>query len=387
MRLPLRPDLPTLIRTAKRRSKTVAGFLRREISIPILFLGCVAPGWLTAQSPFPYLLPPASSFLLTLQEDPHSNLPLGPSCGGVAGQTLHCRAFLLALKNVGPDTVHIEDGPCYGVSMDRARLGMSVKGGTGCGGNDVRLKPGESIQRSVRGTGPGDPMSGEIEPGGYAIHAEWILFGCTENPAGKECRHHLDDGRPFYPAQDPVTVLSAEIMVNEPQLHDLGDVKLALEVTAHPGKLFNASSQCTLETNTIDCLVFHLKMVNLGEHPVRYITGGCTSFRSDYLVEYRTAKGIWRRMPQSANGMVMGAACLSGPVVFFPGAEESEFTLSRIGLDAKQLQEPGEYHFRLTFRQEVCIASPDGSFCLMQVEDPVEIVSNEVEVNTTLPNH
>jgi hypothetical protein len=388
MRLQLRLDLPTFTPVAKGHSKTVSGVLWLGIWIPLLVWGFVTPSWLAGQNPFPQLLPPASSFLLTLQEDPHSNLPLGPSCGGVAEQTLHCRAFLLTLKNVGSDTVHIEDGHRYGVSMDRSRLGMSVTGGgTGFGGDDVRLKPGESIQRSVRGTGPGDPVSGEIEPGRYAIHAEWTLFGCKENPTGKECRHHLDDGRPFYPAQGPATVLSAEISVNEPQLHDLGDVKLELEVTAHLGKLFNAPSGCTSETNTIDCLVFHRKMVNLGEHTIRYMTGGCTSFRADDLVEFRTPKGIWRPMPPRANGIVACTASFSGAVPIFPGANESEFTLGSIGLDTKQLQEPGQYHFRLIFRQEACIASSDGSFCLMQVEDPVKVVSNEVEVNTTFSNH
>src|SRR5208282_134168 len=59
-----------------------------------------SPQWSSSTwSPFPPLLPAASNFLLTLLEDPHSSLTLGPSCGGAAGRTLHCRAFILTLTN------------------------------------------------------------------------------------------------------------------------------------------------------------------------------------------------------------------------------------------------------------------------------------------------
>jgi hypothetical protein len=364
------------------------------ISVAGFICSCAATGRLAAQwspstrSPFPPLLPPASNFRLTLQEDLHSNLPLGPSCGGAAARTLHCRAFILTLTNMGSSTVHIEDSRSYSVSLDRSRLGMTVTGGGASvpsPDKDIRLQPGESIQRSARGAGPGDPFSGEIEPGRYPLHAEWILHGCTENPAGKECLHHLDDGRPFYPAQEPVAVLSSEITSDEPQLNDLGDVKLALELTAHPGKIGNAAGDCTRETNPIDCTVFHLTTRNFGQYPIRYAVNSCGY--SGPRPEYRTGNGKWQDLA-ALRQCVICSACLSGLNPIFPGTKEVEFALETLGrgFDTKMLQEPGEYYFRFVFQTDVCIASPDASFCLSQPEDGIEIVSNEVEVNTPLSN-
>jgi hypothetical protein len=348
------------MRAANRRGRTFAGVLRLTISVAILIWSCAAPGRLTAQwspstwSPFPPLLPPASNFLLTLQEDPQGNLPLGPSCGAAAARTLHCRAFILTLTNMGSSTVHIEDSRSYSVSMDRSRLGMTVTGGgfsVPPPDKDIRLQPRESIQRSVRGAGPGDPFSGEIDPSHYALHAEWILHGCPENPTGKECRHHLDDGRLFYPAQEPVAVLSSEITADEPQLHDLGDVKLALELTAHPGKIGNAAGDCTPETNPIDCTVFHLTTRNLGQYPIRYPVNSCGY--SGARPEYRTANGSWQDLA-ALHQCVICSACLSALNPVFPGTKEVEFTLKTLGrgFDTKMLQEPGEYHFRFVFKTE-----------------------------------
>jgi hypothetical protein len=328
---------------------------------------------------------------LTLQEDPQSNLPLGPSCGGVAAQTLYCRAFLLTLKNIGPDAVHIEDERSYSVSMDRSRLGMTASGGSpGFHTKDALLRPGESIQRSVRGTHPDSPYE-EIGLGPHAVHAEWILYGCTENPPGKECRYHLDDGSPFYPAQAPITVMSAEIMVDEPQLHDLGDVRPALQLTAHPAKIGNAAGDCRAETNPIDCTVFHLTTRNLGRYPIRYGVGFCSSY--DYkgaIPQYRSATGRWQDLAllPSPVQCVGGCTCLSGFSAIFPGDKDQEFTLKTLGrgFDTSMLQSPGSYHLRFVLTVGGCIASPDATFCLADLDDPLETVSNDVEVNTTVSN-
>ena len=294
---------------------------------------------------------------------------------------------------MGSSIVHIEDSRSYSVSLDRSRLGMTVTGsgpGVPPPDKDIRLQPGESIQRSVRGAGPGDPVSGEIEPGGYALHAEWILYGCTETPAGKECRHHLDDGRPFYPAQEPVAVLSSEITADEPELHDLGDPKLTLEIEAHPGKIGHAAGDCTPETKAIDCTVFHLTTRNLGQYPIRYGVGACSSY--DYTgarPQYRVKIGKWQDLALlGPPHQYAPSACVFGFSAIFPGEKETEFTLKTLGrgFDTKMLQEPGEYHFRFVFKADGCIGSPDASFCLSELEDGIDIVSNEVEVNIPLSN-
>ncbi|MFZ0480543.1 MAG: hypothetical protein WAL71_15490 [Terriglobales bacterium] len=189
-------------------AKQHAGVLRRGITI--LIWGCMAQGALLAQwkpstwSPFPPLLPPATNFSLTLQEDPYSNLPRGPNCADAAAQKLSCRAFLLTLKNVGSDTVHLDGSGFY-----RVHVGSLRASGGGAGGmsdldnSNIRLKPGEIIQRSVRLV----PFVNvkQTASGLYFLHAEWVLYGCTDNPPGKGCRYHH--------AQEPAIVKSAEIMV------------------------------------------------------------------------------------------------------------------------------------------------------------------------------
>src|SRR5271168_2033227 len=51
-------------------------------------------------------------FRLTLAEDRHSSLSLGPSCTGEAAQTLTCRAFIVTLENLSKKTVRISWGGC-----------------------------------------------------------------------------------------------------------------------------------------------------------------------------------------------------------------------------------------------------------------------------------
>jgi hypothetical protein len=78
-----------------------------ELSMsPALFAAGSGP------SPRKRLLPPASDFRLTLQEDANSDLPLGPSCADEAAKTLTCRAFRVKLENVGTQTVQIAYAPC-----------------------------------------------------------------------------------------------------------------------------------------------------------------------------------------------------------------------------------------------------------------------------------
>src|SRR6267143_1279142 len=88
--------------------------MRNSAAITVLVL-CSLPAAPAAMAggPFPRLLPPAEDFHLTLREEPHSDLPLGPSCGGEASLTLLCRAFTLTLENASKRTIHISELRCF----------------------------------------------------------------------------------------------------------------------------------------------------------------------------------------------------------------------------------------------------------------------------------
>ena len=72
----------------------------------VLFGTLVHCAVVSGSGPFPRLLPPADELHLVLQEEPQSQLPLGPSCGGEASLTLLCRTFTLTLENASPHNPH-----------------------------------------------------------------------------------------------------------------------------------------------------------------------------------------------------------------------------------------------------------------------------------------
>lgn len=63
-------------------------------------------------APAPQLLPGAASFKLTIREDTASSLPLGSACRGEAALALACRAFVVTLRNIGMQTVHLSRIAC-----------------------------------------------------------------------------------------------------------------------------------------------------------------------------------------------------------------------------------------------------------------------------------
>ena len=87
---------------------------------PPLFCTLVCGSVAIARGPFPRLLPPREDFRLTLREEPHSEMPLGPSCSGEASRGI---------------ARHTEDGPAstvgskYWASLLRGNLSFGQGSG------------------------------------------------------------------------------------------------------------------------------------------------------------------------------------------------------------------------------------------------------------------
>ena len=115
-----------------------------------------------AEAPFPRLLPPPEDFRLTLREEPHSNVPPGPSCKGEASLTLLCRAFTLSPENGSKHAIHISELRCFEpdvvfeIREPRSSSGwwpISQPGKPTCSTLNwinIRLKPGEKTEYTTR---------------------------------------------------------------------------------------------------------------------------------------------------------------------------------------------------------------------------------------------
>lgn len=201
---------------------------------------------------FTQLLP--SGFELTVREDTASPLPLGPSCGGEAGRTVACRAFLVSLKNVGAKTVHLSRIACqepvvtFQIKEPNSSTGwwpISQVSRPQCSPwvyENLRLRPGEMTEYRTRLVSPNRPAGqfAPVAPRSYTVRASWLLWGCTENPEGTDCLAPLQvskanswGGPPTgdVEIQTPVEVVSKEIEVDSPVLPDAGPLKLGFEVS------------------------------------------------------------------------------------------------------------------------------------------------------------
>jgi hypothetical protein len=361
-----------------------------------------------AMSPFPQLLPPASEFELTLREDPNSELPLGPSCGGEAGLTLACRAFVVTLKNVGMHTVHLSRIGCQEpvVNFERKEPNssngwwpLSVVSRPRCTPwtyANLRLKPGESIEYATRLTSPdrGPGYSAAVAPRSYTIRVQWMLRGCTEPADGSDCLAPLQvmktpyrggPGQGDVEFQTPVKVVSSEIEVNSPVLPDLGMLEIAFEVTPNPqgwSKLLPQPAKCDGQAATgVECSVFHYAIRNLGDRAIRNGRHSC----GDYSIapEYRMGDGAWKWLDspawECARNIYVETAILPGE------AAEGDFILSELTSEfgTTFFHPAGDYQFRFRFQTSACFASPNGSFCLLWPKEQPTVVSNEVVVHAT----
>ena len=369
------------------------------VTIVAVCCGQLCCSAVAAAGPFPRLLPPVEEFRLTLREEPHSTLPLVPSCTGEAGLTLTCRAFILTLENVGKHTVHISGFSCAepDITVERKQSNSSsawwlVSQPTQLAcptlpWTNLRLKPGERTQYATRLISPRRSAQ-SFASGSYTLRAMWALFGCTEASDGTDCLSPLQvirEGSSVADValQEPVSVVSNEVTANSPPLHDLGALRFAFEVTVHhgpPGDALSsmwAATGCTAETrSSIDCTVFHYTVRNLGDRAVRNATASCSD--SGITPEYATAGGEWKPVPQKLS------TCWSNITIetkILPGRTiEGEFMLTSLAppYDTTPLRAAGEYRLRFMFRPHACFASPDASFCLLRPENQPSVVSQEI---------
>jgi len=382
----------------------------RKLSVAIMLVFFVA--WLfpraAAGGDFPQLLPPASDFELTLREDPNSKLPLGPSCGGEAGLTLSCRAFVVTLKNVGNHTIHLSRFRCqdpnviFELKEPNSSNGwwtISNGGHPACtpqAYENIRLRPGENAEFTTRLVSSVRPPEGLMfSPGEHILRAQWWLWGCTESPEGSDCLAQLQVLKPAswggttadVEIQTPVEVLSNEIKVQSPILPDLGALKLGFEVNALPNptgwsQSNPAPTKCAGTAGTsIECTVFHYAIRNLGDHAVR--NGRFTCSDDSIMPEYRTDGSEWKHLESK---LLSCTANIYFETPILPGqAAEGTFMIAWLAqqFDTKPLYPAGEYHFRFRFQSSACAASPDGSFCLVRPKEQPKVLSNEIVVHAT----
>jgi len=347
----------------------------------------------------PQLLPSANEFRLTLAEDRHSKLPLGLSCTGEAAETLTCRAFTVTLENLSQKTVRISWPGCNEplVRIDRKMPSpgsgwfpvSSIKQ-ENCrpmGWASTRLMPGEKHTYATRLISP-RRYTETFEPGSYTLRAEWVLFGCTEEPEGTDCLGPLQVVHPpsaasSFDFQEPVAVISNEVTLDAPVLPDFGHLKFAFEVSVRqgppPASSAKKSVDCTGDASgSIDCIVFHYAIHNLGDRPVRQGGYSCSGF--GITAEYRPAHGEWQ--PVLPNAWVCTANIYLETPILPGGTAEGDFVLSTLapGYDTSVLRAAGEYSFRFYFWPNACLASPDGTFCLRRPEKQEVVRSPELSL-------
>lgn len=353
--------------------------------------------------PFPRLLPPAEKFRFTLREDPHSALPLAPSCTGEAGLTLTCHAFLLTLENAGEHTVHINGFSCgepdITIVAKQSNSSMNwwpVSRPTqltcpSLPWTDLRLKPGERMQYATRLISPRRSAQ-SFDPGEYTLQATWVLFGCTDGSGQSDCLSPLQViHKPSLVApvalQEPVILHSNEVIADSPPLPDLGELKFAFDVTVHNGPPDEAlasswaAARCPAQGSTnIDCTVFDYVIRNLGSRAVRNATFSCSD--SDIRAEYAVSDGAWKPVP------VKLWACWNNYLVetkILPGGEiKGEFMLTTLAppYSTVALRAAGQYQLRFIFEPRACIASPDASFCLVRPKKQPPVTSQQIALRT-----
>src|SRR6478752_7057644 len=347
----------------------------------------------------PQLLPSANEFRLTLAEDSHSKLPLGPSCTGEAAETLTCRAFTVTLENLSKKAVQISLGGCNEpqIRIDR-KLSNSSSGWFPVSSirsetcrpmtwASIRLTPGEEHTHATRLISP-RRYAETFEPGSYTLRAEWVLFGCTEEPEGTDCLGSLQVVHPpsvasSFDFQVPVAVISNEVTLDAPVLPDFGHLKFTFEVSARqgppPASSAKKSVDCTGDANaSIDCIVFHYAIHNVGDRPIRHGGYSCSGF--GITPEYRPAHGEWQPVPFPAW---VCTANIFFEMPILPGkTAEGDFILSTLapGYNTSVLRAAGDYSFRCYFWPNACFASPDGAFCLARPEKQEAVRSPELSV-------
>lgn len=361
-------------------------------------------------APAPQLLPGAASFKLTIREDTASSLPLGSACRGEAALALACRAFVVTLRNIGMQTVHLSRIACQEPvvtfemkepNSSNGWMPISQVSSPRCTPwvyENLRLRPGEKTEyrtRLVSRNRPAEPFA-PVAPGSYLVRARWLLWGCTDSHEGTDCLAPLQvmkanswGGPPTGDVefQSPVDVVSKAIEVKSPALPDLGMLKLAFDISVAPERKAaevrkRYSASCATDSATsIECTVFHYAIRNLADRPIRNGRFTCSDF--SIIPEYRTNGSEWKQLHSRLRACTANAY-FETPIL--PGAAvEGNFTLATLAprFDTSPLHPAGKYEFRFRFHPSACWASPDGSFCIERPKEQTVVISNIVTINAT----
>jgi hypothetical protein len=374
--------------------------------LTVFLVACSAAlAWsrVSAQGPDQGTLPPASDFRVTLQEDPRTAIRWEPPCGQNGEEIVRCHMFTISVENESMATVRLDndcrehmfaiwtEGPTASGEWLRVggfgfpcHKGSRPKDGRPTG---IRLSPGGNFSFCCHLMALG---SGAQAP--YTVRASVALRGCIEPADQADCLSKLQamPPTPGSPSgvriQQPVTVVSNEIIVGSPNAPDLGEMKLGFQVgidAAAPGDI-GTKMRCTPQNAAHpDCMTFRYTIRNFGDRPVRNVVSTCKVAREtpDITPEYRAADGEWRPFPPEWS---CGVSTFSGTAsIPAGGAAEGEFTFATLqaGFSTKPLEAPGKYQLRFEFSPHACFASPDGRSCATVLQHPPSIMSPELTVD------
>jgi hypothetical protein len=230
------------------------------------------------------------------------------------------------------------------------------------------------------------------------LRATWTLRGCTEETAGDDCLSVLETHRVapknvcsflciFF--QPTLEVSSGPISVSQPGPLTLPLPLLELGLTSrmldpadpliHPRSRLEGCTQ--VRAGSVDCVALHLTVRNAGTRALRIGRWTCSDFAE--VPEFRTVGGAWKPLQTSllvctANGEEE-TALLPGQTV------EEEMTLPHVaaGFRVDPVREAGRYDVRIKYAPDVCVASPDGSFCLTERQRLPQMTSPVATFETT----
>lgn len=386
---------------------------------------CVGGGTPAASEapPFAPPLPPANEFRVTLAEAPNAKLPPTPACGEEAAGTLTCRAFTITLENIGTHTVRLSELGCADPEVrlestapnppnwfpvgehrdDCHNAPYSDSEKTTVPWKNIRMRPGDrhsfTGRLMVRLGGAWGRVNLPVAPTAV-LRAKWTLRGCTEETEGDDCLSAMESH--WVPAlrrgctypciffQPAVEVTSEQIIVSEPGplTLPLPPLELALtarmldpadpQIKAHP-----QLEGCTPEyAGSVDCVALHMTLRNAGTRALRIGRWNCSDFSE--TPEFRIEGGSWKPLESSwmacTRNFVEWTALLPGQSV------EEEMTLRHVaaGFQINPVREAGKYDVRIDYAPQVCVASPDGSFCLTEPQSLPQMTSPAASFETTV---
>lgn len=388
-----------------------------------LAIGCCAVSALAQISLAPPL-PPANEFRVTLTESPDAKLPPVPACGEEAASTLTCRAFTVTLENIGTHTVNLSELDCADPEVRLETTSPNPTGWFPVGEHrddchnaqygekgpfswkNVLMKPGDKHSFTgrfmVRLGGTWGRGNVPVPPTAV-LRATWTLRGCTEETDGDDCLSVLETHQvPAHKTvcsyqciffQPTLEASSAPISVSQPGPLTLPLPPLELALIARmldpadpmilPRSRLEGCTQA--RAGSIDCVALHLTVRNAGTRALRIGRMTCSDFAE--APEFRTEGDAWRPLQTS---MRVCTRNFMEWVPLLPGHNvEEEMTLLHVaaGFKIDPMREAGRYDVRINYAPAVCVASPDGSFCLTEPQGlpPMKSPVATFKTTATLP--